>query len=207
MPSTHFEAAGGIAVIVIDRPHRRNAIDRATAHEIADALAELETRADLSVGIITGAGGFFSADMDLKAFSETGERPLVEGRGAFGLCERPPDKPLIAAVDEPAVGGGFEIALACDCIVASEDASFGLPEVTRGLVAAGGGLLYPADRVARNVAMELVMTGDTIGAACAFELAWSTAWRRQGKRWGSRARSPLGLPAMRRWLSGSRDAS
>ncbi len=96
--------------------------------------------------MITGAGGTFCAGMDLKAFL-AGERPSIPGRGFAGIVERPPEKPIIAAVEGYAMAGGFEIALACDMVVAAEDAQFGLPEVKRGLVAAGGGLMRLLQRV------------------------------------------------------------
>jgi enoyl-CoA hydratase/carnithine racemase len=163
-PTVTFEASGGLAVITIDRPQVRNAVDRATADALATALDELDARDDVTVGVLTGAGGFFSAGMDLKAFSASGERPISESRGSFGICGRPPEKPLIAAVEGKALGGGFEIALACDWIVAAVDAAFGLPEVRRGLVAAAGGLVRLPQRIPRNVAMEMVITGESIGA-------------------------------------------
>ena len=165
-----FEAAGGLAVITIDRPQVRNAVDKATADALAAALDELDGRDDVTVGVLTGAGGFFSAGMDLKAFSTSGERPISDSRGSFGICGRLPEKPLIAAVEGEALGGGFEIALACDCIVAAADAAFGLPEVRRGLVAAAGGLVRLPQRIPRNVAMEMVITGESIGALRAQEL-------------------------------------
>ncbi len=140
-----FDADGAVAVITIDRPQVRNAIDHPTAEAIASALDELDANDALRVGIVTGAGGFFSAGMDLKALNATGRRPISASRGAFGIVERPAATPLIAAVDGPALGGGFEIALACDLIVAASDASFALPEVKRGLVAAAGGLIPSHD--------------------------------------------------------------
>jgi enoyl-CoA hydratase/carnithine racemase len=164
------EVVGGVAVITIDRPQVRNAIDRATAEEIAAALDELDARDDAVAGVLTGAGGLFSAGMDLKAFSASGERPISERRGAFGICGSPPEKPIIAAVEGKALGGGFEIALACDCIVAAADAAFGLPEVKRGLVAAAGGVVRAPQRLPRNLAMELVITGEPLPAARAYEL-------------------------------------
>src|SRR5438094_400832 len=93
------EEHAGVAVITINRPAVRNAIDRATAERLSAALDELDARDDLRAGVLTGGGGFFSAGMDLKAFSATGESPLTDARGAFGIVERPPAKPLIAAVE------------------------------------------------------------------------------------------------------------
>ena len=107
--------------------------------------------------------------MDLKAFL-AGDRPTIPGRGFAGLVERPPRKPLIAAVEGYALAGGFEIVLACDLIVASEGAIFGLPEVKRGLVAAGGGLLRLPKRLPYHLAMEWALTGRTVSAREAYEV-------------------------------------
>ncbi|WP_344978087.1 crotonase/enoyl-CoA hydratase family protein [Streptosporangium fragile] len=159
----------GLAVITINRPQARNAVDRAVAEGIAAAVDELDARPDLKVGIITGAGNGFCAGMDLKAFLR-GERPYVEGRGFAGLVEAPPRKPLIAAVEGYAVAGGCELALAGDLVVAAENAKFGLPEVRRGLVAAGGGLLRLPRRIPYHVAMELALTGDFLTAERAYAL-------------------------------------
>lgn len=153
------ERRGSTLVITIDRPAVRNAIDRATAHAIAAGLDELDHDATLRIGILTGAGGMFSSGMDLKAFAATGERPQVEGRGLAGLTEAPPAKPLIAAVEGHALAGGCEMALACDLLIAGENASFGLPEVKRGLIAGSGGLLRLTDRVPASIAMQYVLTG------------------------------------------------
>src|SRR5919107_560020 len=117
----------------------------------------------LRAGILTGAGSAFCAGMDLKAFV-AGERPHVEGRGFAGLVERPPRKPLIAAIEGYAVAGGFEVALACDLIVAARDAKVGIPEVKRGLVAAAGALIRLPKRIPYHLAMELALTGDPITA-------------------------------------------
>jgi enoyl-CoA hydratase len=114
--------------------------------------------------VLTGSGGFFSAGMDLKAFSATKERPISATRGGFGIVEKPPRTPIVAAVEGRALGGGFEVALACDLIVAAEDAQFGLPEVKRGLIAAAGGVLRLPQRIPRGVAKHLVLTGEPIGA-------------------------------------------
>ncbi|MEU6602838.1 enoyl-CoA hydratase-related protein [Streptomyces flaveolus] len=121
------EFADGIAVITINRPEVRNAVDAETARRIAAAVDELEARKDILVGILTGAGGTFCAGMDLKAFAR-GETPMVPGRGFGGLAERPPTKPLIAAVEGHALAGGWELALSADLVVAARDALFGLPD-------------------------------------------------------------------------------
>ncbi|GAY07646.1 crotonase/enoyl-CoA hydratase family protein [Pseudonocardia sp. N23] len=154
----------GVLVVTINRPEVRNAVNRAVAEGVAAAMDRLDADPGLRAGIITGAGGWFCAGMDLKAFG-AGERPSVEGRGFAGLVERPPDTPLIAAVEGPALGGGMEIALACDLVVAAESAVFGLPEVRRGLIAAGGGLLRLPGRVPHHQAMEIALLGDRFTAA------------------------------------------
>jgi enoyl-CoA hydratase len=158
-----------IAVITINRPQARNAVNRAVAVGLAEAFDELDRRDDLTVGILTGAGGTFSAGMDLKAFL-AGESPKIAGKGFGGLAEAPPRKPLIAAVEGWALAGGCEMALACDLIVAAEDAKFGVPEVKRGLVPASGGLVRLPRRIPAGVAMELALTGDPLPAADAYRL-------------------------------------
>jgi enoyl-CoA hydratase len=157
------ERHGGTLVITIDRPHARNAVDGAAAHALAAALDELDADDALVVGVLTGAGGTFSSGMDLKAFL-AGERPEVKGRGLAGLTLSPPARPLIAAVEGYALAGGFEMVLACDLVVAAQDAVFGLPEVKRGLIAGSGGLLRLATRLPASVAMEHVLTGAPIPA-------------------------------------------
>lgn len=162
--NVRLDVEGGVAVITIDRPEVRNAIDLPTARLIAEALDEVDERDDVRAAVLTGSGTVFSAGMDLKAVNATGERPIHETRGGFGIVGRQTDKPLIAAVEGKALGGGFEIALACDLIVAAEDAQFGLPEVKRGMVATAGGVLRLPRRLPRNLAMELVLTGEPISA-------------------------------------------
>ena len=157
------EREQGVLTITISRPEVRNAIDAETAHGLAAALEELDSDPGLTAAVLTGAGGTFCSGMDLKAFL-AGERPSTEGRGFAGIVERPPAKPVIAAVEGAAVAGGFEVALACDLLVAAQDARFGLPEVKRGLVAAGGGLLRLPRRVPYHLAMEWALTGEYISA-------------------------------------------
>jgi enoyl-CoA hydratase len=157
------ERRGSILVLTINRPQVRNALDHAVSEAIAGALDRLDDDPELRVGVLTGAGGNFSSGMDLKAFGR-GEVPVVDGRGLAGFAERPPRKPLIAAVEGFALAGGFEVALACDLIVASREATFGLPEVKRSLLAAGGGLVRLPRRIPYNVAMELALTGARVAA-------------------------------------------
>jgi len=154
---------GPLRVLTLNRPAVRNAIDLATAVAIEAAIDEYEVRSDLRALIITGAGGTFCAGMDLKAFLR-GERPSTPRRGFAGLAELPPSKPIIAAVEGQAVAGGFEIVLACDMVVAAETAWFALPEVMRGLVAGGGGLLRLPQRMPFHRAVELALTGARLSA-------------------------------------------
>jgi enoyl-CoA hydratase len=158
------EVSDGIAVITINRPEARNAVNGAVARGMAEAMDDLDSRGDVRVLILTGAGGTFSAGMDLKGFL-AGDAPSVPGRGFGGLTERPPAKPVIAAVEGYALAGGFELVLACDLVVASEEAKFGLPEVKRGLVAGAGGLLRLPARIPYHLAMEIALTGDHFPAA------------------------------------------
>lgn len=153
------DVADGVAVITINRPEARNAVNGAVARGIAAAIDELDNRADVRVLVLTGAGGTFSAGMDLKGFL-TGDAPVAADRGFGGMVERPPVKPVIAAVEGYALAGGFELALACDLVVASEAAKFGLPEVRRGLVAGAGGLLRLPRRIPYHLAMEIALTGE-----------------------------------------------
>ena len=155
------ETRDNVLVITINRPEARNAVNGAVAAGVAAALDRLDGETSLSVGILTGAGGTFSSGMDLKGFLK-GETPVIEGRGLAGLTQAPPRKPLIAAVEGYALAGGFEMVLACDLVVASREAKFGIPEVKRGLVAGGGGLLRLPQRLPYHVAMELALTGDSI---------------------------------------------
>jgi len=180
MTPVRTEIRGYVLVITIDRPEARNAIDLATSVAIAGALETLDADPQLRVGVLTGAGGNFCAGMDLKAFAR-GESPLVAGRGFAGLVGAPPRTPLIAAVEGYALGGGFEIALACDLIVAAEDATFGLPEVTRGLTAAAGGLFRLPRRIPYHRAMELVLTGRRWPAVQAFDAGLVTSLSRPGE--------------------------
>jgi enoyl-CoA hydratase len=157
------ERQGQVLVVTLNRPGTRNAVNRAVAEQVAAAMDELDGDRELTLGVITGAGGTFSSGMDLKAFVQ-GERPTVSGRGFAGITEAPPRKPLIAAVEGYALAGGCELVLACDLVVAAENAMFGIPEVKRGLVAAAGGLMRLPRRIPPQIAMELALTGDFLHA-------------------------------------------
>lgn len=167
-PEVLVEQRDRILIITINRPKAKNAVNSAVANGLAAAVDRLDGEPGLSVGILTGAGGSFCAGMDLKAFAR-GELPIVEGRG-MGFTERPPAKPLIAAVEGYALAGGTELALATDLIVASKDSAFGIPEVKRGLVAGGGGLLRLPQRIPSAIAMELALTGENLSAERAHAL-------------------------------------
>ncbi|MCV7353525.1 crotonase/enoyl-CoA hydratase family protein [Mycobacterium parmense] len=167
-PEVLVEQRDRILIITINRPKAKNAVNAAVANGLAEAVDRLDGDPGLSVGILTGAGGSFCAGMDLKAFAR-GELPIVAGRG-MGFTERPPDKPLIAAVEGYALAGGTELALATDLIVASKDSAFGIPEVKRGLVAGGGGLLRLPERIPYAIAMELALTGENLPAERAHRL-------------------------------------
>ena len=159
----------GILVVTINRPEAKNAMTKAAAEGIAAAMDRLDSDDNLRVGILTGAGGTFCSGMDLKGFLR-GESPSIEGRGFGGIVQKPPEKPLIAAVEGYALAGGLELMIACDLVVASTGAKFGIPEVKRGLIAAAGGVMMLPDQIPERIAMELALTGDFIDAARAYEL-------------------------------------
>jgi enoyl-CoA hydratase len=163
------ERRDGVLLITLNRPDARNAVNLALAEGVAAALDALDADDGLTVGVLAGTGRGFSAGMDLKAFV-AGERPYVGDRGFAGITRRAARKPLIAAIEGFALAGGFEIALACDLIVAARGARLGVPEVKRSLVAAAGALLRLPRRMPYGVAMELALTGEPILAERAYEL-------------------------------------
>jgi len=157
--TVHTEASGAVLVVTIDRPERRNAIDASAAREIERAWDRLDSDSDLRAGILTGAGGMFSAGADLKAAAAGMPAARTQRRGYFGMIGLPPLKPVLAAVEGDALGGGFELLLACDLVVASQTARFALPECRRGVLAAGGGAVKLPVRLPVNIAMEMLLTG------------------------------------------------
>jgi enoyl-CoA hydratase len=158
-----YEKQGNVGIITINRPDARNAVNSDVANGIEAALDQLEADDEVWVGILTGAktdkGYIFCAGADLKQMS-VDPGGMQTARGGFGgLVQREREKPLIAAVDGPALAGGTELVLACDLVVASRTAVFGIPEVKRNLVAAAGGLFRLPRKLPRNIAMELALTG------------------------------------------------
>ena len=164
-----FVQRGPIAVIKINRPEARNAVNSAVAEGIEAAIDEIEAKDEIWLGIITGEPPVFCAGADLKEINAGRAATLATARGGFaGVAQRERTKPLIAAVDGPALAGGTEIVLACDLVVASTTATFGIPEVKRSLVAAAGGLFRLGRKLPMNMAMEMTLTGDPIAAEQAF---------------------------------------
>lgn len=160
-----FDVRGHYAIITINRPQARNAVNGAVANGIEAGIDRLEEDDDLWVGIVTGVPPVFCAGADLKEINSGNAAALQTKRGGFGgIVQREREKPMIAAVDGPALAGGTEITLACDLVVASRSATFGVPEVKRSLVAAAGGLFRLGRKIPLNIAMECALTGDPITA-------------------------------------------
>ncbi len=166
-----FETRGRVAVLTINRPDARNAVNGEVAQAMEAGIDRLEDDADLWAGVVAGVGPVFSAGADLKVIAAGRPQDLLTERGGFaGIARRERKKPIVAAVDGPALAGGCEIVLACDLVVASRRAAFGIPEVKRSLVAAAGGLFRLPRALPRNVALELALTGDPIAAERAYQL-------------------------------------
>jgi enoyl-CoA hydratase len=160
-----YEVKGRYAVLTINRPEARNAVNGAVANGIEDGIDKLEADDDVWVGILTGVPPVFCAGADLKAINTGDAASLQTKRGGFaGVVQRDRAKPIIVAVDGPALAGGTEIVLSCDLVVASRSATFGIPEVKRSLVASAGGLFRLPRKIPINIAMECALTGDPITA-------------------------------------------
>jgi enoyl-CoA hydratase len=160
-----FEVRGHYAIITINRPQARNAVNGAVANGIEAGIDRIEDDDDLWVGIVTGVPPVFCAGADLKEINSGNAAALQTKRGGFGgIVTRERVKPILAAVDGPALAGGTEIVLACDLVVASRSATFGIPEVKRSLAAAAGGLFRLGRKIPLNIAMECALTGDPISA-------------------------------------------
>jgi enoyl-CoA hydratase len=157
-----LDRVGETLVVTLNRPSARNALTVELVDQLQAAYAMLDASDDLRVAILTGAGGCFSSGMDLKQFAQ-GRQP------SDAVVRHRPRKPLIGAIEGFALAGGLELALACDLIVAARDAVLGIPEVKRGVVAVGGGLLRLPARLPFHIALELALTGERLGAERAAE--------------------------------------
>lgn len=156
-----------ILLITLNRPDARNAVNREVAAALGHAAELLNTDPNLHIGVLTGTGAAFCAGMDLKAFAN-GQSPWLEEHpewGFAGFVGHHIARPMIAAVNGFAFGGGFELVLSCDLVVASKEARFALPEATRGLIAGGGGLPRLAQQIPARVAARMVYTGEPLDAA------------------------------------------
>jgi enoyl-CoA hydratase len=168
-----YETRGNVAVITIDRPEARNAVNGEVAEGIEAAVDRMEADDEIWIGILTHTGPVFCAGADLKAISSGGGAALGTPTGGFGgIVAKARTKPIIAACNGPAYAGGCEIVLACDLLVASTEARFGVPEVKRNLVAAAGALFRLPVALPKNVAMEMLLTGDPIAAERAHQLGF-----------------------------------
>ncbi|MCH2076552.1 MAG: enoyl-CoA hydratase-related protein [Rhodobacteraceae bacterium] len=165
-----FEEADGVAVITLNRPQQRNAVNLELCEAMRAAFDRVENDGRIRVAVLMGAGGTFCAGMDLKAFAAGDGWGILFGAHGFGgFVKRKRTKPVIAAVAGAALAGGFELMLACDLVIATEDATFGLPEAKLGLVAGAGGALRLAQRIPRVHANEILLTGQPFSAAKAVE--------------------------------------
>jgi crotonobetainyl-CoA hydratase len=167
-----FEEREHVAVVTLNRPESLNAVNYALSRQLGEALERIESQPQIRVGVITGAGRAFCAGADLKAVAAGDEKPVVPGWGFAGFVQHLITKPLIAAVNGLALGGGFEIAMGCDLVVASAEATFGLPEVKRGIIAGAGGLVRLGEQIPPRIALEMALTGDPITALRAAELGF-----------------------------------
>ena len=169
MPVT-YETLGRVAILTLDRPEARNAINQEMADAIEAAIDRFEEDDGVWIAVLAGNGPAFCAGADLKAVA-SGAAGLSTERGGFaGIVRRERAKPLIAAVEGPALAGGTEIVLSCDLVVAGAEARFGLPEVRSSLVANAGGLFRLPRAIPRNIAMELILTGGALPADRAYQL-------------------------------------
>ena len=165
------ERRGNVALLTLNRPEARNAISPEVSREMVAILDDIESDAAIRAVVLTGAGDVFSAGADLKVVAQGRAGDIANVKGSFaGIATRDFLKPIIAAVNGPALAGGFEIVLSCDLVVAADTARFGIPEVQRGLMAAAGGLIRLPKRVPLAIALELAMTGDPLDASRALAL-------------------------------------
>jgi enoyl-CoA hydratase len=211
-----YEVKGRVAVLTINRPEARNAVNGDVAAGMEAGIDRLEADPEVWVGVVAGEGTVFSAGADLKAIAAGQVAALQTERGGFGgIVQRERTKPMIAAVDGPALAGGCEIALACDMIVASRRAAFGLPEVKRSLVAAAGGLMRLPRVLPKNIALEIILTGDPVDAERAHHFGMVNELVEPGEALGAAlalaericANAPLAVRASRKVALASLEAN
>jgi enoyl-CoA hydratase len=211
-----YEIQGHVALITLNRPEARNAVDAAMASGLEAAVDRVEEDPEVWLAILGGAGPVFCAGADLKLVAAGQATGMYTERGGFaGVTQRARTKPLIAAVEGPALAGGAEIVLACDLVVASTTASFGLPEVKRSLLAGAGGLLRLPRAIPRGVALHLALTGDTMSAERAFHFGLAQELCQPGRAAPTamalaeriNANAPLAVRAARRVLLESLSSS
>ncbi|MEY4129991.1 MAG: hypothetical protein RLZZ31_115 [Actinomycetota bacterium] len=177
-----YETRGHVAVLTLNRPEARNAVNGELAQAMEAALDQMESDPEIWVGVLAANGPVFCAGADLKAINSGGAATLATPKGGFGgFTTYPRRKPVIAAIDGLATAGGCEIALAADMIVASTNAKFGLAEVKRNLVAAAGGLYRLPKLVGKNVALEVALTGEPLSVERAYELGLVNRITEEGK--------------------------
>jgi enoyl-CoA hydratase len=210
-----YETKGHIAVLKINRPEKKNAVNGDVARGMEEGIDKLEDDPDLWLGVLTHAGDVFSAGADLKAINEGRGGELGTAKGGFGgITARARTKPIIAAVDGPALAGGTEIVLSCDLVVASTAASFGIPEVKRSLVAGAGGLFRLPRQLPPKIALELGLTGDPITAERAYHFGLVNELCEPGQAFGTamalaariEANAPVAVRETRRLMIELRDA-
>lgn len=173
MSVVEYEVNGHVAVVTLTRPASRNAVNGEVASGLEGAVDRVETDSDVWCAVLAATGPVFSAGADLKVLAGGGSADLDTDRGGFaGIVRRKRSKPLVAAIEGPALAGGCEIALACDIVVASRAASFGLPEVKRSIIAGAGGAWRLARVIPRNLAMTMLLTGEPISGERAYELGF-----------------------------------
>lgn len=210
-----LERRGNVLVIRLNRPEARNAVNGRLAEGVEAGIDRLEQDPGLWVGVVTGTSEFFSAGADLKVINAGRGQEMSTPRGGFaGIVTRDRTKPLIAAVEGPALAGGLEITLSCDLVVASRQSRFGIPEVKRSLVAAAGGVFRLPRVLPRNVAFEMGLTGDPIGAERAHQLGLVNALADPGQALDAAlelagrvtANAPLAVQRTRQLMVELRDA-
>lgn len=185
MALVEYEVRDGVAIITLTRPAQRNAVNGAMTAELEAAIDRLEGDPEVAVGILTatvnsGPRPTFCAGHDLTTMGGPGDGVVTERGGFAGLVKRERDKPLIAAVDGLATAGGCELVLACDIVVASERASFAVPEAKWNLIAGGGGAFRLTRAVGRAVAMDILLTGSALSAERAYQLGLVSRLVRSG---------------------------